>query len=152
MSDLYSALHELLSAQREIAAVASDAGATATEHALAKDRLTTAMKDGEVTLQQASLSNIPRGELFGRCGDMTPAGESVLYALLQSDGDVCLSIYNHKDDEYTTADVEFCALGAGGGRSPRTVAALRALVAAIAADNAESPRVAWPQRERSKQG
>jgi hypothetical protein len=63
--------------------------------------------------------------------DMDP--DARLWATVQGDGDVCLSIAD--DDGLHT--VEFCAPGTGGGKSPRVHAALRQLANAIRLDAVE---------------
>lgn len=65
--------------------------------------------------------------------DMSPDGHLRLY--LQEDGDIVLTVHGRRwgSDEPSTASIEFCADG-GGGRSPRTVEALKLLMAAMQAD------------------
>lgn len=83
----------------------------------------------------ARMTDVKRGENYERNGDMTPPGESRLIAHVQHDGDVCLQIFNtgtaNGIDYCVTADIEFCA---SGGKSPNTLHALHALVAAMALD------------------
>lgn len=67
-----------------------------------------------------------------RLEDMSPQGR--LRVCVQSDGDVIICII---EDHGQVSDVEFCAPGAGGGGSRRTWEALRNLVAAMEADNAD---------------
>ncbi|WP_127837843.1 hypothetical protein [Paraburkholderia fungorum] len=81
----------------------------------------------------ASEAAIERNTMIGRRDDMSLTSRIVL--LKQPDGDVCVSIVN----DSRAARLEFCTPGTGGGRSPRTFAALHALILAIHADNAETP-------------
>jgi len=76
---------------------------------------------------------------------MGPAGDHQMVLHLQDDGDVVLAVTGTgMGSQVHTSTVEFCAGGAGGGRSMRTREALIALMVAMEADNAESPRAAWP--------
>ncbi len=72
-----------------------------------------------------------------RLGDMSP--EAYLRVDLDTDNDVCLSIWNGCDN----AGVEFCCAGAGGGQSRFTREALINLMVAIERDNAERPSRDW---------
>ena len=72
-----------------------------------------------------------------RAEDMSPRGH--LHLSLDGDGDVIVAV---KSDDGTGriiewASVEFCTVGIGGGGSPRTYKALRALMVAMAEDNAD---------------
>jgi hypothetical protein len=87
----------------------------------------------------------PSKKTVGRCGDMGPAGDHQLTVLLQDDGDVVVQVVGTGfGSRVASASVEFCAPGAGGGRSARTRMALIGLMCAIEADNEQSPAVAWP--------
>lgn len=86
----------------------------------------------------------PKGKLVGRMGEMAPKGDMNLLVCLQDDGDVVVECWEVRHGRGDRAQVEFCTVGAGGGRSPRTRAALIALMVAIEADNAESPDRAFP--------
>ena len=71
--------------------------------------------------------------------DMSHDGQLVL--LLQKDGDIIVNIRPSSDDrDYEGSpfgvSVEFCA---SGGRSPRTLKALRGLMEAMKLDNQENP-------------
>jgi hypothetical protein len=75
----------------------------------------------------------PADKAAGRAEDM---GEGHLRLVLDSDNDVCVTVW----DGHRSATVEFCNPGGGGGgRSSRTRMALIALMVAIEADNAEQP-------------
>lgn len=69
-------------------------------------------------------------EIVRRLEDMSVHG--MLQLLIQADGDVIVAVMQ---DNGKMVDVEFCAPGAGGGGSRRTWNALRALAAAMKADN-----------------
>lgn len=62
--------------------------------------------------------------------DMSPDGQ--LRLTLQDDGDVLVTTMSSQGDSVT---VEFCSTGSGGGASPRTQKALRALFEAMVLDN-----------------
>jgi hypothetical protein len=73
-----------------------------------------------------------------RYEDMTRLGR--LRLIFQPDGDAIVAIVPDPDEpDWRSQSVEFCAVGAGGGRSPHTIRALRALAAAITRDNTETP-------------
>lgn len=79
---------------------------------------------------------VSANEAVERIGDMCSAEQPErLRVLKQDDGDVIVAIITTSK----VADVEFCAPGSGGGKSPRTIAALRALAEAIHADNEADP-------------
>lgn len=71
-----------------------------------------------------------------RFEDMSQRGR--LRLLQQSDGDilVCLISDPNGPDEGVSPSVEFCT---SGGKSPKTLAALLALMHAMAEDNRDSP-------------
>jgi hypothetical protein len=72
--------------------------------------------------------------------DMSPDGR--LRLILQPDGDVIVCVVASQEDRLfggLTASVEFCSLGAGGGRSSNTIRALRELAKAMERDNTERP-------------
>jgi len=79
----------------------------------------------------------PTAQDVGRIGDMSQVDS--LRVGLDADNDVYVSIAN----EEGMADVEFCVPGSGGGKSPRTRAALISLMVAMEADNAETPSRDW---------
>ena len=69
---------------------------------------------------------------------MSPFGSLTL--LLQDDGDVVVFLRGRDSvGDPAQAEVEFCDPGAGGGRSPSTLKALRALAVAIQEDEATLP-------------
>lgn len=86
-----------------------------------------------------------------RTGDMHPT--RVLQINIQPEsGDIVITIeqegfpvgyHQQKGDvpwgDRHVASVEFCTVGSGGGRSPKTYRALKALIEAIKEDNAERP-------------
>lgn len=83
--------------------------------------------------RRAGISSI--GSLFiARKEDMSTDGRLRLFK--QPDGDMCVAII---DNDGNAASIEFCAVGAGGGRSPRTLQALYQLALAMRADNEENP-------------
>lgn len=86
----------------------------------------------------------PEKKLVGRMGEMAPAGDMTLMLGLQDDGDVIVEVHETRHGQYNHAQAEFCTIGPGGGKSPRTREALIALMVAIEADNVASPNRAWP--------
>lgn len=61
-----------------------------------------------------------------------------LKILQQSDGDMIVAVYPQENGVVGVGgSVEFCAPGAGGGRSRHTIAALRDLMVAMEKDNVE---------------
>lgn len=76
-------------------------------------------------------------EDVSRLEDMSAVGS--LRLSLDGDNDVIVAIYPQRDDGLIDVgvDVEFCTIGMGGGGSPRTYKALRALMVAMALDNAD---------------
>jgi hypothetical protein len=68
--------------------------------------------------------------------DMSPLGR--LRLIIQQDGDILVCLVPDPDD-YRRSDVEFCTVGSGGGKSPHTLRALRALAEAMEQDNREHP-------------
>ncbi|MFL9611054.1 hypothetical protein ACKF11_13285 [Methylobacillus sp. Pita2] len=73
---------------------------------------------------------MPMNVSIGRKEDMSANGRIQLFR--QDDGDVCIEII---DEEGTRAGIEFCTSFGGGGRSPKTLAALLNLGLAIMEDN-----------------
>lgn len=71
-----------------------------------------------------------------RFEDMSPRGR--LRLLQQSDGDILVCVVSDPNgpDEGVSPSVEFCT---SGGKSPKTLAALSALMAAMAEDNQDRP-------------
>lgn len=76
----------------------------------------------------------PCGIFIGRKEDMSVNGRLRLFR--QEDGDMCVAVIADNGD---MAGVEFCSVGAGGGRSPNTLQALYALALAITNDNEADP-------------
>ena len=71
--------------------------------------------------------------------DMSQRGE--LQLIQQDDGDIivcCLGV-DSCGDLYQSSHVEFCSIGAGGGRSPKVMEALIQLMNAIDEDNIRDP-------------
>ena len=66
--------------------------------------------------------------------DMSPEGK--MTAMVQDDGDACLSIFD--DEGEAVASVEFTTPFAGGGQSPNTYYALRILFFAMILDEVEN--------------
>lgn len=82
----------------------------------------------------------PKARDVGRLHDMSPRGH--LRVGLDGDSDVYVEVFN--DQQESSAVIEFCNPGAGGGgRSGRTRRALIALMVAMEADNAERPDLDW---------
>jgi hypothetical protein len=76
---------------------------------------------------------------YTRNEDMSPDGKLTVY--MQQDGDIIVSMWGRGsvNDELRFAQVEFCTLFAGGGRSKHTREALVPLAEAIEKDNEERP-------------
>lgn len=76
-------------------------------------------------------------KIVERHEDMSPLGR--LRLIVQDDGDVIVAVVPDPDEPPGRFgnSVEFCSVGGGGGHSPHTLRALRELVKAMEADNAE---------------
>lgn len=79
----------------------------------------------------------PKARDVGRMHDMGPDG--FIRVLFDVDSDVIVELF----DGQASASVEFCTVGSGGGKSPRTREALIALMVAMEADNAADPGRDW---------
>jgi len=81
-----------------------------------------------------------------RRDDMSPNNRLVVYQ--QEDGDMIVGIIPGSMEECDrmgfSQSVEFCTIGMGRGRSPRTIHALRNLMAAMDEDNRDYP-IAGPR-------
>lgn len=71
--------------------------------------------------------------------DMSQRGE--LSLIMQDDGDIIVSCLGKESvgDLYSESHVEFCSIGAGGGKSPKVREALIQLMNAIDEDNIRNP-------------
>lgn len=72
----------------------------------------------------------------GRIGDMHP--KRALNLHVQEDGDIIVWIGEPiflQNQPIENTSVEFCTIGMGGGKSPKTLDALRTLVKAMEEDN-----------------
>lgn len=104
----------------------------------AREKVNAALKESLTTrpTPEARDAARPKSREVARIGDMHPA--HAMRVGLDGDGDAYVS---------TTAGVgdgiEFCTVGAGGGKSPKTHAALIALMVAMEEDNAADPRRDW---------
>ena len=76
-----------------------------------------------------------------RNDDMSPNNRLVVHQ--QEDGDMIIGIIPGSMEECNrmgfSQSVEFCTIGMGGGLSPRTLHALRNLMAAMIEDNQDRP-------------
>ena len=74
-----------------------------------------------------------------RYEDMSSTG--MLRLIQQRDGDIVVAVIPcmHGEDKGRAISVEFCNTGSGGGKSPRVLQALRALMEAIGEENAADP-------------
>ena len=83
-------------------------------------------------MKRYTLGSNMRTTIVERREDMSPVG--FLRLICQPDGDVIVAVhgYDELEDCETDAEVEFCA---SGGRSPKTLRALRAFAEAMAAEN-----------------
>lgn len=80
---------------------------------------------------------VPR-TFYERNEDMSPDGK--LRLIVQDDGDIIVAMNGRTmNDAPCIAQLEFCSVGSGGGRSPHTREALRNLIVAIQRDNQEQP-------------
>ena len=79
-------------------------------------------------------------QIYSRRDDMSADG--TLNLMMQRDGDIIVSIFHGGARE---GYIEFCACGAGGGRSPNTRKALEALAEAMDTDNKSNPHCAVTQ-------
>jgi hypothetical protein len=111
------------------------------EHASAETLRTWA---GEVAALSSEAAAVPDGTVeypkardVGRIGDM--GKKAHMRVGLDNENDVYVSVW----DEDGGASVEFCTPGSGGGKSPKTRAALLALMIAMETDNTESPSRDW---------
>lgn len=85
-------------------------------------------------IDELPLDRDPLPHVISAVGDM---GQGLKLELMcDGDGDITVSILpiNHR---FSDAAVEFCVPGTGGGRSPRTFAALQNLMRAMVADAKE---------------
>lgn len=87
-------------------------------------------------LQEARIhaAKMPVEQFVTRKEDMSPNGRLRLFK--EQDGDICVAVI---DDAGNMADVQFCTVGVGGGKSGKTLAALNALALAMMEDNLEQP-------------
>lgn len=82
-------------------------------------------------------AQVSPGVIYERREDMSPDGR--LRILIQEDGDIIVAIVPPSESGQRMVSVEFCAVGSGGGHSPRTLKVLRWLADAIRRDNEEWP-------------
>lgn len=87
-----------------------------------------------VKLTQAPNRLMPLNEFVVRKEDMSANGR--LSLLREEDGDICGAII---EDDGSSTDIQFCVPGTGGGRSPKTLAALHQLALAMLEDNRADP-------------
>jgi hypothetical protein len=95
------------------------------------------LEGATTTTEQTPVILVP--EVVQRREDMSPDG--ILRLHLQADGDVVLYVSGRSASGYDktkSVSIEFCS-NSGGGKSPRTLEALKALMAAMAADNEAPP-------------
>lgn len=87
-------------------------------------------------LQEARIHapRMPVSQFVARKEDMSPNGRLRLFK--EDDGDICVAVI---DNDGVMADVQFCTVGIGGGKSGKTLAALNALALAMIEDNQEQP-------------
>ncbi len=76
---------------------------------------------------------MPVNEFVVRKGDMGPNGR--LRLIKQPDGDICVAVIPDEGE----IGIEFCTIGTGGGKSPRTLAALNELAISMLEDNQAEP-------------
>ncbi len=97
--------------------------------------------------RERQVQELPLMEHIKRRGDMDP--DSAITLIKQEDGDMILTVHSTCPYRATgaTATIEFCTL-TGGGKSPRTRAALQVLMQAIIDDNAEDKARSTPRHAR----
>jgi hypothetical protein len=104
------------------------------EHGIAYD----CQRPGAPGRKQSTSDAIQARTLYERHEDMSPDGKLML--LVEDDGDIIVSVIGRGlTDELRRAQVQFCTVGSGGGRSQHTRTALRSLILAIQKDNEERP-------------
>lgn len=84
--------------------------------------------------KESDRPRMPIDTFVVRKEDMSRNGRLRLFK--QDDGDVCVSVV---EDDGTSAGIEFCVPGTGGGKSPKTLSALNVLALAIEEDNEADP-------------
>lgn len=82
---------------------------------------------------ESAVARVPINTHINRPQDMGPGR---LQLFREEDGDMCIAVV---DSRGTYAGIQFCTSIVGGGRSPRTLAALYELATAMEADNQENP-------------
>ena len=89
----------------------------------------------------------PYNRDYCRVGDTSTDGKTPSLELThQRDGDVIVRVVNEDaSGSFSSPQVEFCATGAGGGRSFHTLNALRDLITAVDGDNDGVPAETAPQ-------
>lgn len=87
-------------------------------------------------LQEARIHalKMPVGQFVARKEDMSTNGRLRLFK--ETDGDICVAVI---DNDGNMADVQFCTVGMGGGKSGKTLAALNELALAMLEDNVAQP-------------
>lgn len=83
----------------------------------------------------------------GRTGDMAPATQSHMRITLDSENDVCVEVWDNSRGQEARASIEFCT-SHGGGKSPKTRAALIAAMEAMVQDNEHAPHGMYPPRKK----
>lgn len=95
-------------------------------------------------LLSTAVTSLPEQRDVGRYEDMSPNGH--LRVGLDADNDVYVSVFDDKNK--TSSSVEFCTVGNGGGKSPKTRTALIELMKAIKADNKDNPNFDFWNRKK----
>lgn len=99
------------------------------------DDLDDLLSEYRADMAQGQEMNWPKARDLARLEDMSPNGH--LRLTLDGDNDICVEVFDPRHECFCA--VEFCAPGAGGGKSSHTRKALIEVMAAMERDNAESP-------------
>lgn len=88
--------------------------------------------------------DVKMGKFYDRIGDMD--SDDRISIMREEDGDMIANVTSGNG----SATVQFCTVGQGGGKSPRTLQALMNLAKAIEEDNADDPHHAGPNWSKTE--
>lgn len=118
----------------EAASVLTDGGVPFGETVAGRQVIAMARAFCEAEEKRVSAPRMPVGQFVVRKEDMSQNGR--LRLIKEDDGDICVAVIDGLGE---MADIQFCVPGIGGGKSPRTLAALEELGLAIMDDNKADP-------------